>query len=135
MKKFAFVAGLSALVVPAQAAVPIGGRWLTGDGKGVVEIAPCGPQLCGKIIKLIADVNGPPTDRNNPDPRLRTRPLVGLNILSGFKDAGDKWEGQIYSPERGKVYRSVVFRNKDGTLAVKGCISFICQTQTWKPLR
>jgi uncharacterized protein (DUF2147 family) len=132
MKLFAFAVLTFGVAASAPAAVPIAGKWLTEDGKGIVEIAPCGSQLCGKIIKLLADTNGPPTDRNNPDPKLRTRPLVGLNILAGFKDAGKQWEGQIYSPERGKVYRSVVFRNKAGTLTVKGCISFLCQTQTWK---
>jgi uncharacterized protein (DUF2147 family) len=119
----------------AYAAVPITGRWLTGGGKGVVEIGPCGPSLCGKIIKLIANPNGPPVDRNNPNPALRSRPLVGLNILSAFKDAGKRWEGQIYDPEGGKSYRSLVARNPDGTLSVKGCIAFFCQTQTWKPLK
>ncbi len=124
-----------ALMAPAHAAAPVSGRWLTGDGKGIVDIGPCGPQLCGRISKLLADTNGPPTDRNNPDPKMRTRPLVGLNILSAFKDGGSKWEGQIYSPERGKTYRSVMFLNKNGTLTVKGCISFLCETQIWKPVR
>jgi uncharacterized protein (DUF2147 family) len=117
---------------PVMAAAPVSGRWLTGDGKGIVDIGPCGAQLCGRISKLLADTNGPPTDRNNPDPKMRTRPLIGLNILSAFKDAGTKWEGQIYSPERGKTYRSVMFLNKNGTLTVKGCISFLCETQIWK---
>ena len=130
-----FAVGLAltvALTSPALAAAPIAGRWLTGDGKGVVEIGPCGLALCGKITKLLADTNGPPTDRNNPDPKLRSRPLVGLNILSGFKDAGKQWEGQIYSPERGSTYRSVVKRNPDGTLSVKGCIGPFCQKQVWR---
>jgi uncharacterized protein (DUF2147 family) len=135
MKYICLVVSVLIAPVPALAAEPISGRWLTEDGKGIVEIAPCGNQICGKIIKLLVDTQGPPLDRNNPDPKLRNRPLVGLNILSGFKDTGSKWEGQIYSPERAKTYRSVVYRNKNGTLAVKGCISFICQTQTWKPAR
>ncbi len=133
-----FVASLAfslSLCIPAQAATPIAGRWLTGDGKGVVEIGQCGAALCGKITKLLADTNGPPTDRNNPDPKLRARPLVGLNILSGFKDAGKQWEGQIYSPERGSTYRSVVKRNPDGTLSVKGCLGPFCQKQVWRPMK
>jgi uncharacterized protein (DUF2147 family) len=120
---------------PAHAAGPIAGRWLTADGNGIVEIAPCGPQLCGKIIKLLAKIQGPPMDRNNPEPSLRNRPLLGLNILSGFKDAGKQWEGTIYSPEKGKSYRSIVKRNPDGTLSVKGCLGPFCQNQTWRMVK
>lgn len=123
------------LVSSASAATPVAGKWLTADGNGIVEIAPCGAQLCGKIVKLLAKIDGPPTDRNNPQVSLRNRPLLGLNILSGFKDAGKHWEGTIYSPERGKSYRSVVKRNADGTLSVKGCVGPFCQNQTWKPTR
>lgn len=118
---------------PVSATSPVTGRWLTDKGKGMVEIAPCGANVCGRIIKLIAKVEGPPTDRNNPDPALRSRPLLGLPILSGFRHTGKQWEGTIYDPERGKSFRSILKRNPDGTLAVKGCIGPFCQTQTWKP--
>lgn len=129
---FAFVFAIHA---PAYAAAPVSGTWLTDGGKGHVEIGACGAQLCGRITKLIADTNGPPNDRNNPDPKLRNRPLLGLSILSGFREAGDRWKGTIYDPERGKSFRSEMFRNKDGTLTVKGCIAFLCQSQLWKPVR
>ena len=135
MRRLLFVASSFAIALPASAAVPIDGKWLTGGGKSIVEIGPCGAMLCGRVYRLLAEIKGAPTDRNNPDPALRARPLLGLNILLGFRDAGKQWEGKIYDPERGKTFRSVVFRNADGTLAVKGCISFLCQTQTWKPLR
>jgi uncharacterized protein (DUF2147 family) len=134
--KFAPYLGLLVVfATPVVAAEPIAGKWLTEDGKGVVEIGKCGAGLCGRITRLLVDTGGAPTDRNNPDKALRNRPLVGLHILSGFKDAGPQWEGTIYSPERGKSYRSIVKRNPNGTLAVKGCIGPFCQTQTWKQVR
>jgi uncharacterized protein (DUF2147 family) len=129
------VALLSFMTAPAFASAPISGKWVTEDGKGIVEILQCGQPVCGRLVKTLVPVVGPPFDRNNPDPALRKRPLIGLEILSNFHEKGSKWEGTIYSPERGKSYRSVVYRNKEGTLTVKGCISFICETQTWKPLR
>jgi uncharacterized protein (DUF2147 family) len=129
------VCGVLALSSPAAAAQPIAGKWLTDDGKGVVEIAPCGANLCGKITRLLVKAGANPTDSNNSDPALRNRPLLGLNILSGFRDAGAAWEGTIYSPERGRTFRSVVKRNADGSLAVKGCMGPICQTQRWTPSR
>jgi uncharacterized protein (DUF2147 family) len=133
MKKLLLVATLFSLASAADAASAIAGNWLTEDGKGIVVIGPCGAQVCGKILKITVPHTGTLFDKDNADPKLRGRPLIGLNILSGFKDAGKQWEGQIYSPERGKTYRSVVYRNGNGTLTVKGCVSFLCQTQIWKP--
>ncbi|SEJ02403.1 hypothetical protein SAMN05428950_101882 [Sphingomonas sp. OV641] len=77
----------------------------------------------------------PATDVNNPDAKLRARPMIGLPILSGFSDAGEEWRGRIYDPRNGKSYKSIVTRGENGTLRVKGCVSFICQTQVWKAAR
>ena len=59
--------------------------------------------------------------------------MLGLEVLIGFTDAGDDWRGKIYSPEEGKTYKSIVSRNPDGTLKVKGCISIFCRTLVWRP--
>ena len=123
------------MATPAQAATPITGKWFTVGNRSIVDIAPCGTALCGKLSKILVPVKGNGNDTNNPDVAMHSRPLIGLNILFSFKDTGKQWEGRIYDPEHGKTYRSIVFRNPDGTLAVKGCIAFFCQTQTWKPVR
>jgi uncharacterized protein (DUF2147 family) len=118
----------------ADAATPITGRWLTEGGKAVVSIAPCagGGQLCGRVERVL---KAPPSatgrDSNNPDPALRSRPMVGVSILSAFADAGSDWRGRIYNPEDGKSYKSIVTRERDGSLKVKGCIAFFCKTQRW----
>ncbi len=120
----------------AQAAQPIAGRWLTEDGSAVVLVGPCGGSTCGRIQTVLkARPGAPTTDANNPDAKLRARPIVGLPILSGFGDAGSDWRGRIYDPRTGKNYKSIVTREANGTLKVKGCIAFLCQTQTWKPAR
>lgn len=117
---------------PVTAASPVTGKWVTAGKDSVVEIAPCGQKLCGKVAKLLRPAEGgPPTDRNNPNPVLKSRPLIGLPILSDFVEAGAQWSGTIYDPRNGKSYRSNVARNPDGTLKVQGCIAFFCQTQIW----
>lgn len=138
MKSIAFtIATLAAAsALPAQAAQPVTGRWTTVDGKAIVHIAPCGKSLCGKIEKILKPTPGRPhTDAENSDPALRSRPLVGLPLLTGFSDAGDIWKGTIYDPESGKSYKSKINRNPNGTLKVQGCITFLCKTQTWTPTR
>ena len=138
MKSLAIAAATfaAAAALPAQAAQPITGRWATVDGKAIVQIAPCGKQLCGRIEKIVKPTPGrPQTDIKNPEPALRSKPLVGLALLSGFEEAGDLWKGTIYDPESGKSYSSKVSRNANGTLKVQGCIAFFCKTQTWTPVR
>jgi uncharacterized protein (DUF2147 family) len=117
---------------PAMAAAPIVGKWITAEKDSIIEIAPCGANMCGKINKFLTPVQGPPFDRNNPDAKLKSRPLLGLPILLGLADGGKQWEGKIYDPKGGKTYKSKVYRNADGTLTVKGCISFLpCRSFTW----
>lgn len=124
------------MALPAHAAEPVTGRWLTVDGKAIVHVAPCGKSLCGKIEKILKPTPGRPhTDVENADPALRNRPLIGLPLLTGFADAGQVWKGTIYDPESGKSYTSKVSRNANGTLKVQGCIAFLCKTQTWTAMR
>lgn len=120
----------------AQAATPITGRYVTQDGAGIVEVAPCGPRLCGRLVRILKAAPGAPaTDVNNRDPGLRSRPIRGLPILVGFTDRGADWRGTIYDPRNGKTYKSIVTRNVDGSLKVQGCIAFFCQTQIWASAR
>ena len=116
---------------PAFAAPPIAGRWLTADGSAVVAIAPCGAALCGRIVKLNkAPANGPAVDANNPDPRLKTRSLLGVPVLTGLTPDGDGWKGSIYDPKKGKTYKATVTR--DGAkLKVQACVAVFCQTISW----
>ena len=135
-----FVTVLSAAflsVVPAAAADSIAGRWVTEDRDAVVEIKRCGNVTCGTIARfLVAPPDGADQrDINNPEARLRTRRLLGLPILTNFREEADLWRGQIYDPNSGRTYRSVVRRINANTLEVKGCIGPFCQSQTWRKAR
>lgn len=130
-------AAIALAVGPAHAApTPITGNWVTGDGSGLVQIAPCGQQLCGRLARVLkAKPGSADRDVNNPDAALRNRPIVGLPILTGFVASTSDWRGRIYDPRNGKTYKSIVGRAADGTLKVQGCIAFFCQTQVWRPAR
>lgn len=77
----------------------------------------------------------PKVDRNNPDPALRNRPIIGLEIVKGFHyDGDDVWvDGTIYDPKKGKTYSCKMTLREDGTLFVRGFIgfSFIGRTTVW----
>jgi uncharacterized protein (DUF2147 family) len=120
--------------VPAAAAAPdVAGLWLTDDGKGVVEVAPCGRNMCGKIVRVLDRGPGiPTTDVNNPDPARRSRPIIGLQVLSGFKPGTNAWEeGRAYDPKKGSSYKSSLRLNRDGSLRITGCVLFVCQSVRW----
>lgn len=121
----------------AQGAPDISGNWVVQDKSAVIAIGPCGNYLCGKIAKALVRKPGyPQTDIHNPDPALRRRPLIGLQILSGFVASPTQWDqGRIYDPESGRTYRSVLTLNADGSLKVSGCIAFICKSQRWTKTR
>ena len=129
------VAGLFVATAPAHAADPIAGRWLTEGGQAIVNIRPCGPSLCGAIERVLKPTPGAPTtDVKNPDPALRNRPFVGINILTRFKDEGTDWRGQIYDPKSGKTYRSIL-KASGNSLSVKGCVAVFCRSQSWTRAR
>ena len=118
----------------AAAALPtIDGDWVTADRSAVVRIAPCGPRLCGTVVRILArEADVPHTDVNKPDARLRSRPRGGLTVLSGFTPSGGGWAGgHAYDAKSGKSYRASLARNADGSLTVTGCWLFICQSQRW----
>ena len=125
-------AGL-AVATPALAADAINGNWKTQDGDAIVRIGKCGSTICGTIAKyLVTPPNGAgQKDVNNPNKNLRSRTLLGSNVLYGFKPDGDIWRGKIYDPKTGKTYRSEVSLTSSNKLKVKGCIAFICQGQNW----
>ncbi|MES2336689.1 MAG: DUF2147 domain-containing protein [Pseudomonadota bacterium] len=133
--RFALAACL-AFASPALAApAAVTGRWLTLEGKAIVEVAPCGPSLCGRIVKVLKPrPGGPAVDANNPDATLRRRPIEGLAILTGFAPKGDRWAGRIYDPESGRTYRSEL-RVEGNILKVKGCYGPFCRTQDWTRTR
>jgi uncharacterized protein (DUF2147 family) len=122
---------------PAIAAPSVEGYWLTDDRKGVVQIGPCGAQICGRIARVLdTSAAALKTDSNNPDPRLRNRPMVGLVTLSGFTRSGAIWKGgRAYDPKSGKSYRSTLELNPDGSLKVSGCILFLCESRRWTRVR
>jgi uncharacterized protein (DUF2147 family) len=126
---------LLAATSPAQAEAPAG-IWSMSNGKVTVRISDCGSNLCAKIVGLkepISKIDGKPkVDRENPDPGLRKRPLIGLSILINMKPNGDgMWKGAIYNPDDGKTYSATV-NHQGNSMKVKGCVaSVFCKTNTF----
>ncbi len=128
----AMVMSLAGPAVAEEAA----GLWSMANGKVMVKVRPCGGTICGTIAGLkepISKIDGKPkVDRENPDPALRQRPLIGLTILIGMKPAGeDTWKGAIYNPDDGNTYSATL--TLDGSkMKVKGCVAgILCKTNNF----
>ncbi len=125
----------------AQAATgDIAGRWATEGFGSIVEFRPCAGAantMCGRILWLWKrdDPGGRRrTDARNPDAALRSRPLVGVEIVRGLREtAPGVWSGgSVYNPDDGRTYTGTV-RLRGGALELKGCaLNVLCQTQTWR---
>jgi uncharacterized protein (DUF2147 family) len=114
-----------------QSAKNVTGVWLSETKESKIEIYQQGDELFGKIVWVKTDGI---KDTKNPTPELRSRPLLGLVILTNFKNAGvDKWEGgKIYDPLSGKTY-SCNLKLVDGKLKIRGYvgISLFGRTSVW----
>lgn len=130
-----------AILAPAPAAADgrVVGEWITQAQSARVAIAPCSRDpalLCGRIAWLARPLGvdgAPASDRKNPNPALRTRPLLGVELIRGFRpaDAG-KWRGgTIYDPDSGRTYDAQLRLTGPDTLEVKGCVLVFCEAQTW----
>ncbi len=91
----------------------------------------------GKVVWLKEPYNEegkPKVDKNNPDKAKKSTPLMGLQLLKGFKKDGDNeyTDGTIYDPKNGKTYSCKITR-KGETLDVRGYvgISLLGRTTTW----
>jgi uncharacterized protein (DUF2147 family) len=112
------------------------GTWLNEEKDGKIEIYKSGSKYFGKLVwgKNMYEPDGSSrTDIKNPDPKLRTRKLQDLVLLTNFTFDDGEWEGgKIYDPKSGKTY-SCVMRFKGSVLQIKGYIgiTLIGRTTVW----
>jgi uncharacterized protein (DUF2147 family) len=126
-------AGLLAIVlvaapVAATAAPGPEGQWLTANGGGVVQIAPCGNALCGRIVGIdLAPTEPMPTSVDG-------QPQCGLTIISSEKpDGSGAWLGEITDPRDGNSYRARLSVDQQGELRLRVFIGIpaLGSTQVW----
>ena len=137
MKKIIFSMIFMLMPLAAAFAQDVTGRWKLEDGSAIVEVYRNGDVYNGKIVWLQnpTEADGTPAvDSNNPDKALRSRKLIGLNMLSGLKkNDGEYSGGKIYDPGNGKTYNCSMQVSGDilkvrGSLDARGLIG---RTMDW----
>ena len=137
MKKFILTLAMLVMPLAAAFAQDVIGKWKLEDGTAIVEVYKQGDVYNGKIVWLqhTTEADGSPAvDKNNPDKALRSRQLIGLNMLSGLKKNGGEYNGgSIYDPGNGKTYNCSMKVDGDvlhvrGSLDKKGLLG---RTMDW----
>lgn len=155
MSTLRYIAGVIAALTlvfsataPVQAASVIVGKWRTPT-QAEMSISSCVEGHCGYISRVVIteelrakygdDVKDVTvvTDAKNKDPKLRNRPIQGLQILTLRESAdGRNFEGEVYNPEDGNTYNGYLEVVDANTLRLKGCaLMFLCQEQMWTRIR
>lgn len=136
MKRTAFailaatVLSVGAGPAQAQTAEDAFGTWRHPDNGSHVDVYKCGEGLCAKISKV---VDGQKTDDKNPDAAKRSRPIVGLVIMSGAKKTGTaEWKGSLYNRADGGLYSGTLTVKSKNAMDLSGCTAVVlCKTTTW----
>jgi uncharacterized protein (DUF2147 family) len=126
--------GLSAgASLAAQTADPTG-RWITAQHDAVIQIFPCGGNMCGDIVGLVpaGPSAGMPKD-------WQGRPQCGMTIIktAPATDANGApvWQGTVLDPRNGSVYQAQIKLDQSRHLELHGYVGLpiFGQTQTWMP--
>lgn len=130
------------VVSPAQDLKPayrICGKWENTEKSLIIRVYVERGEFKAKIL-WYADTEGKPldywTDQHNPNPALRNRKILGLQILRNLKyhPKTNSWEnGMVYDSRHGKEWNSSAYIDKNGRLRVRGYwhFKFIGKTMTF----
>jgi uncharacterized protein (DUF2147 family) len=108
------------------------GKWMATDKSVAVYVYKEGSQFRAKVLWFDERLgNGTPMntrrDTHNPNEKLRTRKVIGMDILENlkFNQADNRWEnGKIYDASSGRTWDTFAEIKKDGALYVRGYWKF-----------
>lgn len=117
------------------------GKWVNSTNEAHLEINKRSNKFYGKLVWLKdpKDEKGNvKTDFQNPNANLRSKPILGLEILKDFVYEDGKWtDGNIYDPKSGKVYSCNLTLKSNGDLNMRGYlgVSILGRTEVWKRVK
>ena len=114
----------------AEASTPpsIEGRWRSPGGNTIIEIAPCGPNMCGTVAWASA--------KAQRDSRKTTPQLIGTQLLTGLKqDSNGRWLGKLFIPDK-NLRVTAKIEAVGEQMKVSGCAAgkALCKSESWNRL-
>jgi uncharacterized protein (DUF2147 family) len=126
----------------SQQANRICGKWESTEKNLIVEVYPYKNTFRAKMIWFTGGVSKAKpmeiiTDIKNPDPALRSRKVLGLDVVENltYNPKSNSWEGgKIYEVQSGKYWNAAAYIDKTGLLKVKGYwkVKLLGKTMTFK---
>ena len=122
------LSGLSILTSFTSTAVEnrIVGIWQSVDNDLRVEMYAHNGQYKGRLVWFLCGDDDPPMaaqlDTENPNPALRSRPWLGMDIVERLTYTGhDEWiGGNVYDPNSGHTFEATVRLTNPDRLIVRG---------------
>ena len=121
---------IAALAVQAAAPNPsqssIDGRWRSPGGNSIIEIAPCGTNMCGAVVWA--------SDKAKKDASKTTPQLIGTQLLTNLQqDPKGRWQGKLFIPDQNMRVTAKIQRTSAQQLKVSGCAAgkALCKSALW----
>ena len=130
------------MIFSQQISDDICGIWLEEKKESHIEIYKINDMYYGKIVWLANPNNDDGSiklDKENPDPELKNRNILGLEIIKNLEFIESNYwaNGQIYDARTGKTYElNARLKSKD-ILLLRGFIglSLIGKTTNWSRVK
>ncbi|MFD0792897.1 DUF2147 domain-containing protein [Mucilaginibacter litoreus] len=127
--------------LPNAAPDKICGKWMSDEKNLIINVYRENSEFRAKIMwfddkddtKEMEDY----LDKHNPDPALRSRKILGMNVVEKlvYVPKSNSWEdGIIYDAQHGRHWNSSAYIDSQGQLKVKGYwhFKFLGRTMTFK---
>jgi uncharacterized protein (DUF2147 family) len=125
----ATLALLAAAAAQAPSEPSIEGRWKSPGGNSIIELAPCGSEMCGTVAWASASAkqaSAKVTDQ-----------LVGTQLLTGLEqDKDGQWRGKLFIPDKNMRVTAKIQLVSAEQLKVSGCAvgGALCKSALWNRL-
>jgi uncharacterized protein (DUF2147 family) len=128
-------------IAQSTAADRICGKWISEEKNCIVQVSKMGAEFVAKLVWFNdADDKTQPmesrVDYKNPNPALRTRKLLGMEVLDNltYNPHTNSWEnGMIYDAKSGHTWSSAASLVSNNILKVTGYwhFKFLGKTMTF----
>ncbi|HEY0629363.1 MAG TPA: DUF2147 domain-containing protein [Sphingomicrobium sp.] len=119
---------LAAIASPADARSPIEGRWRKGNLQ--IDIKPCGPSLCGTVVKASAKQQARAERGSGTE-------LIGSTLIKDIRPIGpNSYRARVFVADRNMHASGRIRQVSPNQLRVSGCVlAFICRSANWVRVR
>lgn len=113
------------IAAPEPQRSPLEGYWKNPIGSAIISIAPCGNELCGKVIWA--------SERGRREASKGAPDVVGTTVLTHLRRNGTKWTGTLFIPDDNVHVSARLQPVGANQLKLAGCAfaGLFCRTQMW----